>query len=202
MDRAKTICLDVSMHICISPDMPLSKLTHNLARFRQDRGLSQKDVADLVGCARITIQTIERGRMNLSEKLAAKIQGALGIPKGWLLLNDLDAPIPKPLRVFQDGHMPYKWKFDIVSELAQAFKMLDGITDEASFSVFELYTDKYITALSKNFSMKYPAMVAFKAFKYIRTSLDEMERQHAAVFPKRKAKPAHPLKRSRSRQSA
>ena len=63
-------------------------------------GLSQQDVADLAGVSAATIQSVETLRFELSDALAAKLQGALGIPDAWLLVNDLESPVPKPLKIF------------------------------------------------------------------------------------------------------
>jgi transcriptional regulator with XRE-family HTH domain len=70
-----------------------SPLRHNLARLRLDLGLGQKEMAELAGCSSATIQSIELGRLSLSEELARKISAETGILFEWLLLNDLRMPL-------------------------------------------------------------------------------------------------------------
>jgi hypothetical protein len=50
-------------------------------------------MANICGCSVDTIQSIELGRLALSELLARKISNATGVGAGWLLENDLKAPL-------------------------------------------------------------------------------------------------------------
>jgi transcriptional regulator with XRE-family HTH domain len=70
-----------------------SPLRHNLARLRQRLNLGQKKMADVARCSTPTIQSIELGRLALSESLARRISAATGVGLRWLLDNDLSAPI-------------------------------------------------------------------------------------------------------------
>ena len=75
--------------------MRRSPKRRNLARLRLFLGLGQKELAEICGCSVHTIQSVElaRGRLALSEFLARKISNATGISAGWLLTNDLRAPL-------------------------------------------------------------------------------------------------------------
>jgi transcriptional regulator with XRE-family HTH domain len=66
---------------------------HNLARLRLFLKLGQNETAELAGCSRDTIQSVELGRLRLSERLARKISDATGIAADWLLENNLKAPL-------------------------------------------------------------------------------------------------------------
>jgi transcriptional regulator with XRE-family HTH domain len=61
---------------------------HVLANARIEVGLSQVELADLLGCSTATVQRIEQGTLALSEELALKVQEALDISAAWLLAND------------------------------------------------------------------------------------------------------------------
>jgi transcriptional regulator with XRE-family HTH domain len=65
---------------------------HVLANARIEIGLSQVDLADLLGCSTATVQRIEQGTLGLSEELALKVQEALDISATWLLANDPARP--------------------------------------------------------------------------------------------------------------
>ena len=65
---------------------------HTLAVFRTLVGLTQKEMAELAGCSRPTIQAIELGKLPLSVGLAERIREQTHIDLGWLLGKDLTLP--------------------------------------------------------------------------------------------------------------
>jgi transcriptional regulator with XRE-family HTH domain len=65
---------------------------HVLANARIEVGLSQVELADLLGCSTATVQRIEQGTLALSEELSLKVQEALDISATWLLANDPARP--------------------------------------------------------------------------------------------------------------
>lgn len=71
-----------------------SKLRHNLARVRIERGLTQAELAHAVGCSAPTIQAIELCRLTLSIGLGARLGNYLGVSRRWLLDNDLNTAVP------------------------------------------------------------------------------------------------------------
>lgn len=64
-----------------------SPLRHPLARARITAGLTQEQLAKLVGCSRETIQSVElkRNRLKLSESLAKRIEHYTGVAHEYLL---------------------------------------------------------------------------------------------------------------------
>jgi transcriptional regulator with XRE-family HTH domain len=66
---------------------------HNLARLRLVLNLAQKQMAEICGCSTDTIQSVELGRLALSQSLARRISAATAVHLHWLLDNDLKAPI-------------------------------------------------------------------------------------------------------------
>jgi DNA-binding XRE family transcriptional regulator len=79
--------------------MPASLRRHNLARLREELGISQTDLAQWVGRSWSAIKAIETGKLALSPELAALIASTTGTDKNWLLANDLSAPMPPLERV-------------------------------------------------------------------------------------------------------
>jgi transcriptional regulator with XRE-family HTH domain len=71
-------------------------------------GLGQKEMAELAGCSKATVQSVELGKLKLSDDLAARIAAATGISLGWLLKGNLKAPptdrfdAPYSKAVFED----------------------------------------------------------------------------------------------------
>ncbi|HEX3898341.1 MAG TPA: helix-turn-helix transcriptional regulator [Mycobacteriales bacterium] len=63
-------------------------LGENLRRFRQDRGLSQEALADLIGVHRTYLGGVERGERNLTLKSVERIAESLGLEPMSLLLED------------------------------------------------------------------------------------------------------------------
>jgi DNA-binding XRE family transcriptional regulator len=64
---------------------------HNVARLRVRLGENQKTFAKLVGCSIHTLQSVEAGRLKLSEELARRISAATDVDLDWLRQNDLTA---------------------------------------------------------------------------------------------------------------
>ena len=65
-----------------------SPLRHPLAVLRQIIGISQGELAVLVGKSRATIQAVELRKLNLSEELGIKIALETGVSLRWLLDGD------------------------------------------------------------------------------------------------------------------
>ncbi len=72
--------------------MRVSPLKHTLAVLRILVGLTQKEMAAILHCSAPTIQAIELGKLNLSEKLAGLVSLQTGINLAWLLKNDVNQP--------------------------------------------------------------------------------------------------------------
>jgi putative transcriptional regulator len=62
----------------------------HLRRHREERGLTQEDLAELVGVTRQTIISIERGRYSPSIELALRLARLFGVPVE--VLFELDEP--------------------------------------------------------------------------------------------------------------
>ncbi len=71
-------------------------LRHVLGKIRLACGLSQKELAKLLGVAPITIQKIDQGVLQLSPDLAGKAENELDVAAGWLLANDSNTPPVTP----------------------------------------------------------------------------------------------------------
>ena len=65
----------------------------NLKRLRKFLTLTQKEMAELGGCSRHTVQSIEIGRVVLSARIAAKISATTGCDLSWLMGGDSRAPM-------------------------------------------------------------------------------------------------------------
>lgn len=73
--------------------MKLSANNSLVRLLRKTCHLSQAELADLVGCARLTIHNIEVGKLSLSEKMAAKISLHTGVGRRWLLDSKGKGPV-------------------------------------------------------------------------------------------------------------
>jgi transcriptional regulator with XRE-family HTH domain len=71
-------------------------LRHVLGAVRLQAGLSQSELAKLLGCAAVTVQKIEQGILGLSEELATKAEEEIGVAAAWLLDNDSTQPAVTP----------------------------------------------------------------------------------------------------------
>ena len=91
MERRKTTEVDLAKGL----NMRNSPLRHPLAVLRTTLGLTQREMADLVQRARVTVQAVELGKLPLSEGLAARIAEETGVDVGWLLDGDPAKPALK-----------------------------------------------------------------------------------------------------------
>jgi DNA-binding XRE family transcriptional regulator len=64
---------------------------NNVARLRVLIGEKQDAFAQLIGCSIHTLQSVETGRLKLSEELARRIAAATDVNLNWLRQNDLSA---------------------------------------------------------------------------------------------------------------
>ena len=61
-------------------------MKHNPVKIvRRLCGQTQQELADLIGCARLTVHTLESGKLKLSEAMAEKISLHTGVSQHWLL---------------------------------------------------------------------------------------------------------------------
>jgi transcriptional regulator with XRE-family HTH domain len=71
--------------------MPASHRNSCLAVLRFIAGITQEELANMAGCARVTIQAVELGRLSLSPRLAERIALQTGVNMEWLLANNYKA---------------------------------------------------------------------------------------------------------------
>jgi len=72
------------------PKSQRKKKRHVVAWIREQSGLTQSQFAQLIGASRDTLQSIELGRLPLSERFAYAIAEQTGIKAKWLLANKLE----------------------------------------------------------------------------------------------------------------
>lgn len=102
--------------------------------------LTQAELAQVIGCARLTVLALESGKLKLSEMMAEKISLQTGVSKSWLLSNDhssaavceKDPQRPFTVEVFKTTRAevsdPRSDPFDVVAiqnVLASAFARLN-----------------------------------------------------------------------------
>jgi transcriptional regulator with XRE-family HTH domain len=68
---------------------------------RETLGLTQSQLANLIGAAQSTIQAVELGRLPLSQRFAWAISEQMGVDARWLLAGKLPNPLPDPKLVQQ-----------------------------------------------------------------------------------------------------
>jgi DNA-binding XRE family transcriptional regulator len=135
--------------------MPASKRKHVLARLREHLSLTQQQLAVWCGYSEVTIQSIEVGRLALSQKLAEQISRVTGAPVKWLLANDLKSPIPNLKRSTTPPGKPWTalWlsREILFSAMTRALEVLEWIKQEEALDLFNYYTSTYLSQLEKAF---------------------------------------------------
>ena len=110
-------------------NMRPSPLRHTVAILRTLIGLTQKELAALVGRSTRTIQAIELKQLPLSEELALRMAEETGVDEGWLLQNDLNEPPARRMELIslRDERGPYA-KEDF--EWARAYRESPAATEK------------------------------------------------------------------------
>jgi transcriptional regulator with XRE-family HTH domain len=85
------------------PSKAPKKKTPNavLPWLRETLGLTQSQLANLIGAAQSTIQAVELGRLPLSERFAWAVSEQTGVDARWLVAGKLPSPLPDPKLVQQ-----------------------------------------------------------------------------------------------------
>jgi len=86
--------------------MPKSRLKKKpqvcVVWIREQLDMTQSDLANLIGASVHTIQSIELGRLTLSERFAYKIAEQTGVSPRWLRANKLKKPLPDPKQIREE----------------------------------------------------------------------------------------------------
>ena len=83
--------------------MRRSPLLHPVAVLRTTIGLTQKQLGDFVNRAARTIQSIELGKLPLTEELALRIAEATGVDEAWLFAGNPHTPPIKGIILIHAG---------------------------------------------------------------------------------------------------
>jgi len=59
---------------------------------RSVAGITMQELADVLGCSRMSLQQIELGRLQLSHRMAEKIALHTGVSMSWLLAHKYKVP--------------------------------------------------------------------------------------------------------------
>jgi transcriptional regulator with XRE-family HTH domain len=85
--------LDADIFCVYAKPMKPNPLRTTISVVRNEIGVTQQEFADLISKSRMTIQSLELGKLALSEKLALLISAKTGVSASWLLGNDPASPI-------------------------------------------------------------------------------------------------------------
>jgi transcriptional regulator with XRE-family HTH domain len=149
--------------------MRLSPQRHTLAVLRVLIGLTQKELADMVGRSVVTIQKIELGKLRLGPELAKEISGQTWVSLKWLLDGDVSKPPvhahggPYTKEMFElrqvtlQGNAellenPSVWIKFVISSQVRDFAAVAGAAVKGNnFQLFSYRFRKAMDALKKDF---------------------------------------------------
>ena len=110
----------------------LLKLSNKIAKkikiLRKTRGLTQQQLADLLGVQRATISNYEIGRRSPHIKELARLAEILGVNLEYFGVNnnDLNDLIAKARVVFDDDEIPTEEKAKVYNEILKLYLDLDA----------------------------------------------------------------------------
>jgi transcriptional regulator with XRE-family HTH domain len=157
--------------------MRVSNQSHTLAVLRLRAGLTQKEMAAVLHCSAPTIQAVELGRLNLSEKLAGMASLKTGISLAWLLENDVTKP-PMDIK----GRPYSKAIFEEYQAIA-GIKKDPQMQNEVALLCREQTVGRLHALLLRAFQDNNTELCAYKLSK----ALDELEKQFRVTGADRKA---------------
>lgn len=105
-----------------------NKIAKKIRILRKTRGLTQQQLADLLGVQRATISNYEIGRRSPHIKELEKLADILGVNLEYfgVLNNDLDELIAKARVVFDDDNIPADDKAKVYKEILKLYLDLDS----------------------------------------------------------------------------
>lgn len=105
-----------------------NKIAKKIRILRKSRGLTQQQLADLLGVQRATISNYEIGRRSPHLKELEKLADILGVNLEYfgVLNNDLDELIAKARVVFDDDEITTDEKAKVYKEILKLYLDLDS----------------------------------------------------------------------------
>jgi transcriptional regulator with XRE-family HTH domain len=144
-------------------------IVDNLKRLREFLGLSQREIAHLAGVTRHSIESIEQGRLRLSEDLGFRLSRVTGVDFNWLMADDENLPMTTP-----EGEVYERKHFELAQEAVESIR-LSNIKLEMEIDVAaDLLHRVYDAAQAKD-------MLAVSDF---RRRLEDFIRREIHRFPK------------------
>jgi XRE family transcriptional regulator, regulator of sulfur utilization len=86
------------------PDAVAEQLAANLRRFREGRGYTQQQLADLSGVPRPTVAHLESGDGNPTLSVLMRVASALGVSLEQLVENDAEKVVLRPVESLVSQH--------------------------------------------------------------------------------------------------
>ena len=119
---------------------PLPARPHVLRWVREQLGLTQKQVGEMIGASYSTVQSIELGRLTLSERYAYRLQQSLRVPAKWLIANDWER-LPDSRALRETFENSWRYGFDqsypdlLVSRLQilRTYVLLRAVLEELGY---------------------------------------------------------------------
>jgi transcriptional regulator with XRE-family HTH domain len=100
--------------------MPKIALKKNCVQWaREQLRLNQRQLAELIGASIYTVQSIETGRLTVSEKNANRLSAMTGIDPAWFRANKLTPPLPSATKVQRHFNAAQQggWRGDYLGRL-------------------------------------------------------------------------------------
>jgi transcriptional regulator with XRE-family HTH domain len=148
--------------------MTTSVRGQKLATLREVCGLTQKELADLVGRSVHTVRGIEQGKNVLGERLAGKVARATGVSMAWLMVDSITKPPFTQLReaLTREEFQSYRVSFlkedmstrevaAVAAKLVAAFEQLVKEASETTMFDLAVYrVAKFLSDFERDFTLR------------------------------------------------
>lgn len=119
-------------------------LNENIKKFRKEKGLTQKELADRVGISGAFMSLIEKGTNNPSEENLQKIADVLDVSVNDLITKDPSSPLEELISLLIEltEKEIISWEIDYVGDGSDNFYLTTKINKINYFLEFRPYEDK------------------------------------------------------------
>lgn len=120
----------------------MSIVSKNLKRIRKEKGISQYELGNLIGCSSQTISRYENGKFRLSSQTIEKLAKALNVSPivlmGWEDISDLEADtVPLQNLGTVAGGIP----IDAIEDRTERFSITNALNQTGTYCTFDIKGD-------------------------------------------------------------
>ncbi|MFW2490950.1 helix-turn-helix domain-containing protein [Clostridium chromiireducens] len=117
---------------------------NNIKLLRKNKGLTQKQLADMINVSVVTIQNYENGRREPNMETLQKISNSLGVKLNDLLLEEIDSLVDSLQTNIQNINQNNSKYSNVLSSFEKAISSLNDVRTTKTTSEFQKELEKFL----------------------------------------------------------